>query len=126
MAWLKSSISAVSIFLLLFAEIFDSRRMLGIFLFWLGQIPLSFMWWSTLQWGGSVTMIRVLGSNDLPVDIYEWKQMTSFADEAKDLKKNRIKFLKALKLIRFHSEIYQLTILGRFVSCSFKLLGSQR
>jgi hypothetical protein len=123
MAWLKSSVFALFILLFLSAEIYDASEVRWIFLFWLGQIPLSFMWWSTLQWGGSLTILRALGSNSFPIDIHEWKQVTSFGDKANDLKTNRLKLLTVLRLIRSNNESYQLTTLGRFLNYSFKFLS---
>lgn len=123
MAWLKSSVFALLFLLFLSPEIFDPSEVRLIFLFWLGQTPLSFMWWSTLQWGGSLTILRVLGSNRFPIDIHDWKQATSFADNANDLKTNRLKLLTVLRLIRFDNESYQLTTLGRFLNYGFKLLS---
>lgn len=123
MAWLKSSVFALLILLFLYTEIFGLSKVRWIFLFWLGQTPLSFMWWSTLQWGGSLTILRVLGSNRSPMDIHEWKQVTSFADNANDLKINRLKLLTVLRLIRSDNESYQLTTLGRFLNYGLKLLS---
>lgn len=123
MAWLKSSVFALLFLLVLATEIFDLSEVRWIFLFWLGQTPLSFMWWSTLQWGGSLTILRVLGSNRFPIDIHEWKQATSFAGNANDLKTNRLKLLTVLRLIRSDNESYQLTTLGRFLNYGFKLVS---
>ncbi len=123
MAWLKSSVFALAILLFFSAEIYDFNEVRWIFMFWLGQIPLSFMWWSTLQWGGSLTILRALGSKGFPIDINEWKEVTSFADEANDLKTNRLKLLTVLRLIRSGNESYQLTTLGRFLNSGFKLFS---
>lgn len=126
MAWLKSSVFALLVFILLFAGIFDPSQTLWIFLFWLGQIPLLFMWWSTLQWGSSVTILRVLGCSDFPIDLHKWKQMTSFADKAQDLKDNRLDLLIALKLVRIRNETYEVTALGRFLNSVVKCLRGQK
>lgn len=123
MVWLKSSVFALLFLLFLSPVIFDPSEVRWIFLFWLGQTPLSFMWWSTLQWGCSLTILRALGINRFPIDIHDWKQATSFADNANDLKTNRLKLLTVLRLIRSDNESYQLTMLGRFLNYGFKLVS---
>lgn len=120
-AWLKSLVFSLLLLLLVTAEILDPRQKLLILLFWLGQIPLSFMWWSTLHWGGSITLLRVLGNNRFPMDLNEWKQKTSFAESASNLKKNRLKLLVHLKFIRVENQIPKLTTLGRLLNYYFEL-----
>lgn len=92
---------------------FSSKGMVAFFLIIIGQLPLSFMVWSVIQWGASVGLVRALNQSKAPIAIERWIELSSFNEASVQLVENRIDLLRKLRLVE--TDNYQVTTFGKFI-----------
>ena len=93
---------------------FSSRGMVAFLLIIIGQLPPSFMVWSVIQWGASVSLARSLNQSRDPISMERWIELSSFSESSVRLVENRINLLRKLGLVE--KDDYQITTFGRFIS----------
>lgn len=62
--------------------------------------PVSFMVWSVLNWGATVTMWRVIRRTDVPLRLDIWQEVVSSGCSVPELVANRLLLLKRMHLIK--------------------------
>jgi hypothetical protein len=92
---------------------FTGKGMVSFFLIIIGQLPLSFMVWSVMQWGASVGLVRALNQAKAPIAIERWIELSSFNEASVELVENRIDLLRKLRLVE--TDNHQVTIFGKFI-----------
>ena len=93
---------------------FITPSMVPFVLIIIGQLPLSFMVWSVIQWGASVSLVRSLNQSRDPISMKRWIELSSFSESSVRLVENRINLLRKLGLVE--KDVYQITTFGRFIS----------
>lgn len=91
------------------------------FLIWIAEVPLLFMWWSTLKSGATVSLIRNLGGFSEPVCLDDWYQASIFGNEMRQQFAKRLAILQRIGLIRWSDTDAVLTIRGKVVLTILKI-----
>jgi hypothetical protein len=84
------------------------------FVLGLAAVPFSFMFWSVLHWGASVTMWRVIRTSDTDLTLEEWSQRVAGGAPMTAMVDNRLDLLRRLRLIHPvpQSGVNEVTIIG--------------
>ena len=69
------------------------------FVLGLAAVPFSFMFWSVLHWGASVTMWRVIRTSDADLTLEEWSRRVAGGAPMTAMVDNRLDLLRRLRLI---------------------------
>lgn len=85
----------------------------------IAAIPLSFMTWSVLHWGATVTMWRVIRNTNTPLDLGEWQACVTKGNFKGNLVENRLILLKRTRLVRISRNVpgWERTTLGNSLVC---------
>lgn len=91
------------------------------YLIWIAEVPLLFMWWSTLKSGATVSLIRKLDGFGDPVRLDDWYQASIFGNEMREQFAKRLAMLQRIGLIRWSGTHAVLTIRGKVILMILKI-----